>query len=765
MANPERREPRDEFGSLVARTDGLARVQAEPGRYPSQYLQKLINQQGLTAEAAAQKYGISPEMIDWLGKRGVSFSATGVPAGGRTGHVRAAPLGGNGGGLMGGNANGDGGNAGNSVGPTGPAAGEGPGSVAMGRETLEERQARMLANDAEAAAQGFAPSPPATGLMDTAIAGQAPITATAPLAPPVAPTTPQALVASPGDPIATGGGLMDSPSLIGGYTPDVVKQHVSDSLAMGKTWTDVAQDAASRGISMEQLGSAYGYSPQQSQDFLSQQGVNWQGIWTTGPVTGAPDGGVAPTPAPFPGTTGTPAVAPTPAPTPVGPIAPPSPGVSPTPAPFPGTPAPSPAPTPGMAPPPAPGPTITPPTPPAPTGTPSTGPATLPGTPGLMDAINIPGAAQATVGTTTAAPTPTAAPVTAGTGTAGQYSATTATAAPAVTAGTATASTWTPDAKATVQGQLADITSQDNILNQMARQQGLQEGNRRGLMNSTMSAEAGQAALYRNALPIAQQDASTFAQAGQFNAQNATETSKFNTNLAFQSGVINQEQANKMNALAAEMSNRASEFNIGTKADFDKFTLDQAFKAGVINQEQLNRLSMFNSEQFNKLAMFDSQLAADVSRFNASESNALLKLGMDSQTKLSLAATEAQYRTLMQSSASAASVYQALMGQMGELLQNKDMDATAKADAIRNLTDVMNASLGVISSIANINLPELDFSDLPAPAPAPGVAPAPAGGSGFDAGTSGGSAASGQGSTDAVSSGSVGGNGIGPGDF
>lgn len=343
----------------------------------------------------------------------------------------------------------------------------------------------------------------------------------------------------------------------------------------------------------------------------------------------------------------------------------------------------------------------------------TTGTTTLPGTTGLIDAITVPGAAQAAGGNINAASVQQAGDVTAGTGTAGNYSATTANAAAPVVAGTAQQSTWTPGADATVQGQLANITAQDSALNQLARTQGLQEANRRGLMNSSMAVEAAQTAVLRNALPIAQQDASTFAQAGQFNAAAAMDISKFNVQSALQAGIVTAEQANQMAALNAEFANRASEFNITSAADMAKFNIDNALKAGIINQEQANRMNQFVAAEANKVAMFELQNDTDVQKFNASESNALTKLGMDSQTKLALAQTEAAYKTLMQTSAGAAEVYKTLVTQMASILSNKDMDGAAKTAAIQNLTATLNASLGVMGAIANMDLPELDLTNLP----------------------------------------------------
>jgi len=504
------------------------------------------------------------------------------------------------------------------------------------------------------------------------------------------------------------------------------------------------------------------------------------------------------------------------------------------------TPPPTPAPTPAPGPAPAPTPT------PAPTPAPgSTGyggstlpPAAAPAT-GLMGATITPFAAgTAGIGSINAASATAAAPVVAGQGTAGSYTATQAATAAPVTAGQATATqatsqgytatdaqaalqgaantydgaqgtaaTWTPDDKSTVQGQVKNIIADNSALQVQAATRAKQEKNKLGLMNSSMAVQAGQAALYDAAIPIASQDASTFATAGQynagnaqqmnlanmasknqglefsasaknkvmsensqlqtnvnlanagetnkasaftaaeanatskFNAQTATQVSQFNVDKALQAGIINQEQANKMAAINAQFANDASQFNVSQANDMLKANLDRALQAGIINQDQANKISMFNAGEQNKiaatmatinadLAKFNvseaNRVALDIAKFNASESNDLLALGMTTDTQLALGQMEADYKTLMQTQVSAGNLYTQTMSSIAGILSNDAMDEPAKQAAIANLVGILNSSLGVIGSITNLDLPELDFGG-PAATPAPTPAPAPAG--------------------------------------
>lgn len=116
-----------------------------------------------------------------------------------------------------------------------------------------------------------------------------------------------------------------------------------------------------------------------------------------------------------------------------------------------------------------------------------------------------------------------------------------ATAAPTPAAAT---TDWTPDANSTVAGQVASITAAGSPLIDQATTAAKQQQNAKGLLNSSLAITAGQDAVYRAALPMAQQDANTYAQAGQFNA-GAKNTAALNaTNIAADAAQFNAQATN-----------------------------------------------------------------------------------------------------------------------------------------------------------------------------------------------------------------------------
>lgn len=234
----------------------------------------------------------------------------------------------------------------------------------------------------------------------------------------------------------------------------------------------------------------------------------------------------------------------------------------------------------------------------------------------------------------------------------------------------ATAADWEVKPNQTVQSQVKDIIADNSPLMQQAQTRALQKANERGLMNSSIAVGAGQAALYDAAAPIAAADAATYARAGEFNAG-----------------------ANQQTSLANQGStNTSSQFNASST----------------------NQVNSQNSQLQTNVALNNSALNTDISKFNASESNALTKLGMDAQTKQELANTEATYKTLMQSSAGAADLYKQMVLNTSNIMQSKDMDAATKSTAIKNQVTLLNAGMGVIGAIGNLNLGELlNFNTVP----------------------------------------------------
>lgn len=119
-----------------------------------------------------------------------------------------------------------------------------------------------------------------------------------------------------------------------------------------------------------------------------------------------------------------------------------------------------------------------------------------------------------------------------------------------------------------VNNQLNKIIRADNPLMQSARTSALQQMNGRGLLNSSMSAEAAQKAVIDSALPIAQQDANTHRGLAEFNTTAENKAREFAATAQNTRDIENAKLAtevelqNVRNQLDADMANQDAEVRV-----------------------------------------------------------------------------------------------------------------------------------------------------------------------------------------------------------
>lgn len=227
-------------------------------------------------------------------------------------------------------------------------------------------------------------------------------------------------------------------------------------------------------------------------------------------------------------------------------------------------------------------------------------------------------------------------------------------AAEAATANTAqsTAATRALDQNELMSTQVNKVIGQDSPLMQQAAGKAKQAANSRGLLNSSMAVQAGQAAVMDRAMPIAQYDAGA--------TTNVLATNQANT-----------QQTNT--------------FNAGQEQDINKFNAS--------NQQQN---SQFNVGEANKTSIV-----------NAAETNKILAQMMDQETRKQLADIEASYKVLMQSESSASSLYQQSVKNISEILMNPDLTAAAKTAAVNNQNQLLQTGMKIIGKMSGLNLDAL----------------------------------------------------------
>ena len=115
-----------------------------------------------------------------------------------------------------------------------------------------------------------------------------------------------------------------------------------------------------------------------------------------------------------------------------------------------------------------------------------------------------------------------------------------------VEATTADTHNWDVKDNQTVSGQMDNLLKSDSPYMKQAETQGKQFAAGRGLLNSSMAAGAAQGAAIERALPIAQQDAGTFANSAQFNADAGNRVGMFNADSQNLAGRFNADASNDM---------------------------------------------------------------------------------------------------------------------------------------------------------------------------------------------------------------------------
>lgn len=302
------------------------------------------------------------------------------------------------------------------------------------------------------------------------------------------------------------------------------------------------------------------------------------------------------------------------------------------------------------------------------------------------------------------------------------------------TANTATTTEWAPDSKSTVQGQLSGILDAGSPLMTRAETAAKQGMNRRGLLNSSMAVTAGQAALYDAALPIAQQDANTFADAGRTNANAKNTTSQFNAQVGNESSRFGAQSANDALAQQRAAGVQSAQMDQQAQAQAAQLAQQQTFQG---SQNQLDRQQQ-------------STLQEGQQRFQAGES----ALSRQQQTELQNNAQDAQVKQLAQQHANtleqmgyqsklataqvpsnfAASISSTTMSQVGTILADPNLDAAAKKNAIDNVVNYANSTMSWAEKFYGTTLPKIaapgaeTAAPVAAPAPAPEPAPAPSAG-------------------------------------
>lgn len=272
----------------------------------------------------------------------------------------------------------------------------------------------------------------------------------------------------------------------------------------------------------------------------------------------------------------------------------------------------------------------------------------------------------------------------------------------------------------TVAGQLESITGADSPLMRQARQQGLLESARRGLLNSSIAAGAAQGAVVRQALPIAQQDAATFFQAARDNMAAANRAAEFGASAENIAELTNAAEQNRITAL-----------NMSLGTDVSRFNADQLNRAEVINAQMQTAVSQGNAAAFNQAQQQLAQLQTEADLTSAEQNFRSSLQAVDATNRMNqqvlqqnsainqqylagtqamdLATIQGQYQQLISTNETAAQLFNAYFSGISDIMANKDISPERVAQYINVQQQMLEASLRFMSEMNTLDLGDIQL--------------------------------------------------------
>jgi len=263
---------------------------------------------------------------------------------------------------------------------------------------------------------------------------------------------------------------------------------------------------------------------------------------------------------------------------------------------------------------------------------------------------------------------------------------------------------WNVTDDQTVSGQVRKLIDENNPLQQQAATRARQQMNAGGLMNSSMAVQAGQAAMYDAALPIAQADAGTYGRAAAYNADTENQFAGKNvdaSNAAY--GATANIQANTARDTAATIA----QANLADKQG--NISAAAAEKLAGVNAQTAAKLAQTNAAAAVLKAQNDISLAAA----GAVNEQALTNLKANLQK-----AQIGQEQTVLMARDLAATI--------NSINMNSNLDANGKAAQINEAVKSANNTFAAIYTVSQLTGTMLQFTkDESVPTPGTTTPPPP----------------------------------------
>ena len=220
----------------------------------------------------------------------------------------------------------------------------------------------------------------------------------------------------------------------------------------------------------------------------------------------------------------------------------------------------------------------------------------------------------------------------------------------------------------TVEGRMSGLLSQNSDYIQRARTNADRMSNRRGMFNSSMAMGAAEGAAIDRALPIAQQDAATFAKQ-QF---------------------LNQGYDNDAAQYLAEQSVQRENLEAGLEQDTNQFNATNTLENERLNQAAQN---LSGQQYANAQNLAEANAAAEQNRLNFATLDGDIRAQLaqiDNALAQQLESLSAQFQIQENLDTVNGAIYQQLVSEIGTILTNTDKpeEAQAKINALIESTGI-----------------------------------------------------------------------------
>jgi hypothetical protein len=216
------------------------------------------------------------------------------------------------------------------------------------------------------------------------------------------------------------------------------------------------------------------------------------------------------------------------------------------------------------------------------------------------------------------------------------------------------AAEWSVTPDQTVEGRVESITKKSSPLMQLAETRAAAKMNERGLLNSSMAIGAGQTALYEAAMPMAQQDAATFARAGEFNTSQKNQfglqandqvnaLGRLDKQQAYTQANMATQQGYDISKMGLDQQNILSRMTVTQQNDLAKLAVSQGYTLQNMTAQQINDLQKMATQQSYTQANMATTQGFDLTKMGLEQQNILSRMTVDQQNKVAQMAISQGY--------------------------------------------------------------------------------------------------------------------------